>query len=69
MQLTLTLFFSILECTKPFISTSTVTASSQLSPQYSPEHAALSSQTGWCPKQNFTDEEYLQVCVYFPSLK
>lgn len=49
------------ECTKPFISTSTVTASSQLSPQYSPEHAALSSQTAWCPKQNFTDEEYLQV--------
>ncbi|PFX17583.1 Signal peptide, CUB and EGF-like domain-containing protein 3 [Stylophora pistillata] len=40
---------------------STVTASSQLSPQYSPAHAALSSKTAWCPKQNFTDKEYLQV--------
>lgn len=38
-----------------------MTASSQLSPDYSPADAALSSSSAWCPQKNFTDNEYLQV--------
>lgn len=51
----------IIDSSSPFFARSTVTASSQLSPQYSPADAALSSSSAWCPQKNFTDSEYLQV--------
>jgi len=54
-------FFGNGECSTPYFSKSTVTSSSNLSPQYSAAHAALSSPSAWCPQQNFTDDEYLQI--------
>ena len=54
-------FILIIDSSSPFFAKSTVTASSQLSPQYSPADAALSSPSAWCPQENFTDSEYLQV--------
>ena len=52
----------VLDCTSTaYFSRSTVTSSSELSPKYSASNAALSSSTAWCPRQNFTNDEYLQV--------
>lgn len=53
--------FRAIDSSSPFFAKSTVTASSQLSPQYSPADAALSSSSAWCPQENFTDSEYLQI--------
>ncbi|XP_073253088.1 uncharacterized protein [Porites lutea] len=55
-------YFCTGECKNTaYFSRSTVTSSSELSPQFSAAHASLSSSTAWCPQQNFTDNEYLQI--------
>ena len=57
-------FIFLAECKNTaYFSRSTVTSSSELSPQFSAAHASLSSSTAWCPQQNFTDNEYLQVSL------
>ena len=59
----------IIDSSTPLFSRSTVTASSQLSPQYSPKDAALSSSSAWCPQENFTDSEYLEVRKGYDSFR
>ena len=63
--------FYLIDCRETaYFSKSAVTSSSEQSPEYSAAHASLSSLSAWCPQQNFTDEEYLQVSVSvrFPTV-
>ncbi|XP_031554917.1 sushi, von Willebrand factor type A, EGF and pentraxin domain-containing protein 1-like [Actinia tenebrosa] len=55
------------DCNQSLLTNNAVTSSSQLSANFSASHAQMSSKSAWCPTQNFSSSEYLQ--IVFSSFK
>ncbi|XP_048589810.1 signal peptide, CUB and EGF-like domain-containing protein 2 [Nematostella vectensis] len=61
-------FTSFADCDQPLFSKSNVSSSSSLSADFCAGHAQLNSLNAWCPQQNFTQNEFIQLVFPTPQL-